>query len=168
MSARQMRFGEWVFEPGSCSLRRGEERALLEPRVADLLEFFITHQNEVHTHDRLVTDVWHGQVVSDEAVRRAVSVLRRVANGAVSPCIRTIYKRGYIANFPEPADRAIRRQSADGLIRECDASLTQGPSTDSPGLHRTRKALECLRSAVELDPRLLEILSHSGMPPHPR
>jgi DNA-binding winged helix-turn-helix (wHTH) protein len=159
MGMRQLRFGEWIFEPATCVLRGGGETAVLEPRVADLLEFFVEHPGEVHTHDRLVECVWQGQIVSDEAVRRAVSMLRRAAGGALSTCIRTIYKRGYLATFPEQVEVSSDHQSPERLIRECDASLTLCVSMPSPGRVRTREALDCLRSALELDPRLLEVLS---------
>ena len=163
MRVRQLRFGDWVFEPGACSLVRGEERVVLEPLVSDLLEFFLMHPEEVHTHDRLVAEVWHGRVVSDEAVRRAVSVLRRAANGAFSTCIRTVYKRGYRASFPVSASLERRLRSPDGLVRECDVSLTRCSTLPAPASAKTREALDCLRNALELDPRLLEILSPSGL-----
>lgn len=156
----EFRFGEWVFRPGSCTLRRGAESVVLEPRVSDLLEFFLLNPDQVHSHDRLVVEVWQGQVVSDEAVRRAVSVLRRTAGHALPGCIRTIYKRGYPASFPEPAVRT--GDSPERLIRACDASLTRCVSTPSPGKVRAREALDCLRSALELDPRLMDVLSPGG------
>jgi DNA-binding winged helix-turn-helix (wHTH) protein len=168
MGMRQFRFGEWVFEPGSCSLHRGSDTAVMEPRVSDLLEFFLLHPDEVQSHERLVEEVWLGQVVSDEAVRRAVSVLRRAAGGALSGCIRTIYKRGYIASFPEPAAAAPFRQSPERLISACDASLLRCVSMPYPGQGRAREALDCLRSALELDPRLLEVLSPAGALRHVR
>ena len=159
MGMLQLRFGEWEFEPRSCLLRRDKQSAVLEPRIADLLEYLLTHPDEVHTHDRLVEAVWHGQVVSDEAVRRAVSMLRRCAGGALKPYIRTIYKRGYIACFPKPVEAFPRPRSPERLIRECDASLALCESSASPGKIRAREALDCLRNAVELDPRLLDVLS---------
>lgn len=164
MRARQIRFGEWIFEPGSCSVVRGQERFVLEPRVSDLLEFFLLNPDEVHSHDRLVDAVWHGQVVSDEAVRRAISVLRKAANGAFSPWIRTVYKRGYRSAFPGGQPVVPRDQATEKLIRDCDASLGHCISMPSPGALKSREALACLRSALELDPRLLEVLGSSGNP----
>lgn len=162
MGMRQIRFGDWVFEPGTCSLRCGERDAVLEPRVSDLLEFFLLNPDEVHSHDRLVDAVWHGQVVSDEAVRRAVSVLRRQADGAFSAWIRTIYKRGYVASFPVSGPAGPREHALETLIRSCDESRGYCLSMPSPGARRSREALDCLRHALELDPRLLEVLGPSG------
>ncbi len=159
MGMRQICFGDWVFEPGTCSLARGAERDVLEPRVSDLLEFFLLNPDEVHSHDRLVDIVWQGHVVSDEAVRRAVSVLRRAANGALSPFIRTIYKRGYLASFPAGPSPRHAQPSTERLIEDCDASLAVCISMPSPGVLRAREALDCLRNALELDPRLLEVLT---------
>ena len=41
-----------------------------------LLEYLLLHPCETLSHDQLVEAVWDGRVVSDEAVRRAVSTLR--------------------------------------------------------------------------------------------
>lgn len=162
MGIQQICFGDWVFEPRTCSLRCGDRGAVLEPRVSDLLEFFLLNPDEVHSHQRLVDTVWGGQVVSDEAVRRAVSVLRRTADGALSRWIKTVYKRGYIASFPVIGNVVSREQVLENLLRNCDASLAYCVNMPSPGERRRREALACLRNALELDPRLLEVLGSRG------
>lgn len=162
MGMRRICFGDWVFEPRTCSLHCGDRGTVLEPRVSDLLEFFLLNPDEVHSHERLVETVWGGQVVSDEAVRRAVSVLRRTADGALSRWIKTVYKRGYIASFPVVGNAVPREQVLENLLRNCDASLEYCISMPSPGERRSREALACLRNALELDPRLLEVLSSRG------
>lgn len=162
MGMRRIRFGDWVFEPGTCSLESGGHGVVLEPRVSDLLEFFLLNPDEVHSHDRLVEAVWQGQVVSDEAVRRAVSVLRCTADRALAPWIKTVYKRGYLASFPVVGTVLPREDALENLLRDCDASLVHCLSMPSPGARRSREALACLRSALELDPRLLEVLGPSG------
>ena len=104
---QQIRFGEWTWQPDTLELCRGTLRTPLEPRVARLLEFMLAHPGELLTHDRLIEAVWEGRVVSDEAVRRAVSSLRRALGPHDAPSIvRTIHKKGYIALFPAPAPPA--------------------------------------------------------------
>jgi DNA-binding winged helix-turn-helix (wHTH) protein len=165
MALRKLSFSGFVFEPDACVLQRGEYRWELEPRVADLLEFFLSYPDEVHSHDQLVAQVWRGQVVSDEAVRRSVSVLRHVGGGALRNCIKTIYKRGYLAHFPDipgarqdevrpellrrVSDR--RRLALEPLLAWCSSGNPHAP-----------QALDELRSAVELDPQLLHLLSTVG------
>ena len=98
--ARQIRFGAWCFDPDTHLLAMGEERRVLEPRVSRLLEFLLAHPGETLSHDQLVDAVWDGRVVSDEAVRRAVSTLRHaLAPDGSDHCIRTVHKRGYVALF---------------------------------------------------------------------
>ena len=98
-----IRFGEWVWNPNTLELRNGAHVATLEPRVARLLEYLVTHPGELLSHDRIIEAVWDGRIVSDEAVRRAVFSLRHAlaVDGAES-CIRTIHKKGYVAAFPTP------------------------------------------------------------------
>ena len=60
MALRKLSFSGFVFEPDACVLQRGESRWELEPRVADLLEFFLSYPDEVHSHDQLVAQVWRG------------------------------------------------------------------------------------------------------------
>ncbi|HQY70245.1 MAG TPA: winged helix-turn-helix domain-containing protein, partial [Pseudomonadales bacterium] len=97
---RQIRFGGWCFDPDTHLLTMGEERRMLEPRVSRLLEFLLAHPGETLSHDQLVDAVWDGRVVSDEAVRRAVSTLRHaLAPDGSDHCIRTVHKKGYVALF---------------------------------------------------------------------
>jgi len=100
--AGSIRFGNWVWNPNTLELRNGSHVANLEPRVARLLEYLITHPGELLSHDRIVDTVWDGRVVSDEAVRRAVFSLRQaLAGGGSENYIRTVHKKGYVAAFPE-------------------------------------------------------------------
>lgn len=165
MALRQLHFSGFVFEPDTCVLVRGEDRWELEPRVADLLEFFLSCPDEVHSHDQLVAQVWRGQVVSDEAVRRAISVLRHVGGGALKGCIKTIYKRGYLAHFPVAPGASADGVSPDFSRRVSDRRrLASEPriAWSSPGSPQAPEALDGLRSAMELDPQLLDLLSTVG------
>ena len=96
-----IRFGDWVWDPNTLELRNGSRVVTLEPRVARLLEFLLNHPGELFTYDRLVESVWEGRIVSNEAVRHAVFTLRQaLAVEGGSGFIRTIHKKGYIAEFP--------------------------------------------------------------------
>ena len=117
---RQIRFGGWCFDPDIHLLAMGGERHVLEPRVSRLLEYLLEHPGETLSHDQLVDAVWDGRVVSDEAVRRAVSTLRHtLAVDGSDHCIHTVHKKGYVALFdpPEaellPAERAPAQTPAE-------------------------------------------------------
>lgn len=99
--SRLILFGDWQFRPDTQSLSRDGSSEMLEPRVARLLEHFLAHPGEVQTHDDLIDAVWDGRVVSNEAVRRAVSSLRHALdNGGDEHPIRTIHRKGYVAELP--------------------------------------------------------------------
>ena len=94
-------FGDWVWYPDTLELRNGARIVNLEPRVGRMLEYLLDHPGELLTHDHLVEAVWDGRVVSNEAIRRAVWGLRQaLALDGSDSLIRTIHKKGYIAEFP--------------------------------------------------------------------
>ena len=101
---REIRFGVWHLCPDTLDLSDGRHGCSLEPRVARLLEYFLDHPGEVLSHDQLVEEVWDGRVVSDDAVRRAVSSLRHALPPDVAQeWIKTIPRKGYLAQFPPAA-----------------------------------------------------------------
>lgn len=116
---RQYRFGNWLFDADTHHLGDGETDLTLEPRVARLLEFLLTHPQEMLSHDRLIEAVWDGRVVSDEAVRRAMSALRHaLARDGSDRCIQTVYKKGYIASLAAELPRTAA-PSADQTATTC-------------------------------------------------
>lgn len=99
--ARRVRFGAWSFYPDTRVLERHNESTVLEPRVAALLEYFLANPGELLSLDQLVKAVWQGRVVSDDAIRRAVSELRRaLAADGTGKLITTVHKKGYVAALP--------------------------------------------------------------------
>lgn len=110
-----LQFGNWQFDPNTSALQSGETHLTLEPLIARLLEFLLTHQDELLTHDMLIQHVWDGRHVTDDAVRRAISLLRStLEKHGIHDSIKTIYKKGYIARF-SPANMT-RRQDERGPV----------------------------------------------------
>ncbi|MBK7521979.1 MAG: winged helix-turn-helix domain-containing protein [Gammaproteobacteria bacterium] len=125
---RQIRFGDWCFQPDTHMLAIGELQNVLEPKVARLLEYFLAHPDEVLSHDQLVNAVWDGRVISDEAVRRGISSLRHaLAADGSNGYIKTIHKKGYLADFPPPLaespDLALSPQNPDLLIAPAQSPI---------------------------------------------
>ena len=119
---RSIRFDNWIWNPHSLELRNGTHVVSLEPRVARLFEYLVTHPGELQSHDRIVEAVWDGRVVSDEAIRKAVSALRQaLALDGADSYIRTIHKKGYLASFPA---YTTVDQSAGGAADVVDCSTT--------------------------------------------
>jgi len=123
-------FGDWVWDPNTLELRNGTNLVTLEPRVARLLDYMLSHPGELLTHDRLVEVVWDGRVVSNEAVRRAVFGLRQaLAADGSDACIRTIHKKGYMADFPRPsASEAAGEAVPDAPVPGAAPQLPESPA----------------------------------------
>ncbi|MGD8329914.1 MAG: winged helix-turn-helix domain-containing protein [Acidobacteriota bacterium] len=131
--------GEWRFSPTSGELRRhpGDDAGVrLEPKVADVLGCLLAHPGKVVAKEELIAGVWPDTFVTDSAVFRHVSELRRaLGDDARDPCyIETVPKRGYrlvapVSRLAVPPtnDRAIASpalaQAAPGARRVSRAAL---------------------------------------------
>lgn len=119
--AQSIQFGGWYFDPDSNRLVSRTTEFKLQPRVARLLEYFLNHSDEVLSHDHLINAVWEGRIVSDDAVRRAVSSLRHaLAVDGSDRFIKTITRKGYRAHFPVPDTeaRSYRVEPNVGIVAE--------------------------------------------------
>lgn len=89
-------------------------REVLEPRVMAVLVVLARAKGEVVTRDDLTTACWEGRVVSDDAINRVISRIRRASDltGGKDFTLETITKVGYrlVASRQEgaiaPASRA--------------------------------------------------------------
>jgi TolB-like protein/DNA-binding winged helix-turn-helix (wHTH) protein len=148
---RDIRFGQWRFYPDTLVLVLGDAAEHLEPRVARLLTCFLEHRGEVLSHDLLIEEVWEGRVVSDDAVRRAVSVLRQtLARHDSKDLIRTLHKKGYVADFPPP-DAALSKVAPATQTAPPDVNThaTQTPPDRLPP-HRLLRLTAALAIALAL------------------
>jgi TolB-like protein/DNA-binding winged helix-turn-helix (wHTH) protein len=97
MLGKQARIGDWSVEPALDALRRGGEVVHLEPKAMELLVFLATRPGEVASREELLSAVWPGVAVGDEALSQVVAKLRKALGDDVrAPTyIETISKRGY-------------------------------------------------------------------------
>lgn len=74
----------------------GQERRL-EPKIMDLLSYFSARPNQVLSKSQLLSDVWGGTHVVEEALQRAISILRKTLGDDRESrvFIETISKKGY-------------------------------------------------------------------------
>ncbi|WP_187276401.1 winged helix-turn-helix domain-containing protein [Parahaliea maris] len=103
----QYRFAAWRFKADTGDLYEGASVTRLEPKVAALLAYFLTHQHKVITREELVATVWEGRTITDDAITRCVSILRQL----LSPddknlYIETVVRKGYLAHFPPAEEQA--------------------------------------------------------------
>ncbi len=89
--------GPWRVEPNRNAIFQGNEEKHLENRLMQTLVFLAEHQGRVVTRERFFDTVWQGRIVNEEALSRAISLLRTALDdNAQSPeFIQTIPGIGY-------------------------------------------------------------------------
>jgi TolB-like protein/DNA-binding winged helix-turn-helix (wHTH) protein len=89
--------GPWRIDAGAGELRRGRESLRVEPKVAEVLVYLARRAGQVVSRDELLTAVWPGVVVGDDALTQAIIKLRKALDDdARRPVyIETLAKRGY-------------------------------------------------------------------------
>ena len=93
----RLRIGEWVADPATNELRRGDEVVRLEPRTMDVLATLAARAGQVVSREELLAAAWPGVVVGDEALSQAITKLRRALGDdpRAPKYVETISKRGY-------------------------------------------------------------------------
>src|SRR5689334_6441943 len=111
--------GDWIVDPSTGQLTRGDELRRARPLVANLLLFLASRAGEVVTKDELVAGPWGGAAIADSALTSTIAELRDLLDDrSKSPrYIATLPKRGYRliapvgvlepATAPEPASESI-------------------------------------------------------------
>ena len=108
LSAEQpFAFGDLHIDPSRLTVRRGDAREGLEPRVMAVLVVLAQASGRVVSRDELVDRCWDGRIVGDNAIQRTVSRLRHLSATVGGFEIQTITKIGYLlrampAEAPEP------------------------------------------------------------------
>jgi transcriptional activator of cad operon len=89
--------GEWGVEPALNEIRREGETLRIEPKAMEVLVFLADRAGHVVSREELLSALWPGAVVGDDALSQAVIKLRKaLRDPAKSPqYIETIPKRGY-------------------------------------------------------------------------
>ena len=97
--------GDVEVYPESLDLVVGGKECRVEPKIMDLLAYFSARPNQVLSKGQILRDVWGGTHVVEEALQRAVSILRKtLGDNRENPVfIETISKKGYrLMVFPKP------------------------------------------------------------------
>ena len=68
--------GPWQVDPSRNAISIDKKETHLENRLMQTLLFLAAHQNEVVTREQFFNVVWKGRVVNEEALSRAISLLR--------------------------------------------------------------------------------------------
>lgn len=96
-SSGGLRVGDWSVDPARNEVSRGGELLRLEPKVIEVLVYLTRKPGEVIGREELLSSVWPGVIVGDDALTQAIIKLRKAfGDDAHQPrYIETISKRGY-------------------------------------------------------------------------
>lgn len=91
------RFGDYELDADTGELCRDGRAVPLEPRVFDLLHYFVSNPNRVLTKDEINRDIWQGRIVSDSALSSCVKSVRQAIadDGKSQTMLKTVYGRGF-------------------------------------------------------------------------
>ena len=96
-TAERLNVGEWLLDPATNEISRGDERVHLEPKAVDLLIALASRANQVVSREELLSQVWSGVVVGDDVLTQGIIKLRKALGDTSGEprYIQTIPKRGY-------------------------------------------------------------------------
>ncbi len=88
---------EWNVRPSELVIQSGEEIRRLEPKAMSVLQLLAERAPEVVSIEEMLSKVWAGTVVGDNAVYRAIALLRRALGDTSrsSRFIESIARKGY-------------------------------------------------------------------------
>jgi adenylate cyclase len=99
--------------PSTRELISGQRREVLEPRVMQVLVALSRQRGEVVSRDGLIAACWGGRVVSEDALNRAISQVRRLAEAVGGFSVDTVARVGYRL---EAADATAATAPAPGSV----------------------------------------------------
>lgn len=108
-----LQIGEWRVAPELNQISRAGECVRLEPKAIELLVFLVQRRGEVVSREELLTALWPGVIVGDNALTQVVAKLRKaLGDTAREPTyIEAISKRGYrLIAAAEPLVRPAQQQ----------------------------------------------------------
>jgi Tol biopolymer transport system component/DNA-binding winged helix-turn-helix (wHTH) protein len=95
--------GAFEITPARCEIAHGQAVARLEPKVMAVLITLARRRGETVSREKLFEDVWDGRAVTDDALTRCISALRRVFRDGQGVEIKALPKLGYILTVEAPS-----------------------------------------------------------------
>lgn len=90
-------FDDYTLDTGRYILLRDRTTLQIEPKVFDLLAYFLEHRGDVITKEALLEQLWPDQFVTESALTYCIMAARKSIgdSGRVQRRIRTVHGRGY-------------------------------------------------------------------------
>jgi len=143
--------GNIFFDTKRRLLLADAQQLYLEPRIYQLLLALVTADQQQLSRDQLVEQVWEGRVVSESAINRAVSLLRKalVQLDPGQPYLETLPKVGYrllvsVTRLPAesaPAAGGIA-MTAEPIVSVMDSIQMQDPAPTALDVERQTGAAQ--------------------------
>jgi DNA-binding winged helix-turn-helix (wHTH) protein len=112
-----LQFGDFTLDPANRTVHHAGHPVDLGGRYLDALALMAGHPGDLITKDRLLSDVWHGVPVTDEALTQCIRALRKtLGDDAANPrFIETVPRHGYrfIAPVTSPSATTIDIQTRE-------------------------------------------------------
>lgn len=175
-TSRCFKLVDWQVDPALNRLMIDEQTFELEPRVMQVLLCLYDHAEELVSKDDLLSEVWHGVSITDDAIYCSISKLRKTFRRVEehrSPQLKTITRQGYMLCL-NPAYRILQEEAkaningghqSEGVYgrRHDDRQLTSETSANGYSFNTTQKSKRTkkakrLATASELKPANLQIL----------
>jgi TolB-like protein/DNA-binding winged helix-turn-helix (wHTH) protein len=126
MSVTQINDSGLIFDSQTSQLLLDGELIKLDNISTRLLSYFLENPDDILSREQLSKNVWLAHHVSNNAINRSVSVLRKLLGPGNRQYIATISKKGYRYNaLPQPAD-VESTASTDKCSAQPVESLTSG------------------------------------------
>jgi TolB-like protein/DNA-binding winged helix-turn-helix (wHTH) protein/Tfp pilus assembly protein PilF len=149
--ANDFRLADWLVQPSLNSVSRNGSSLHLEPKVMDVLVYLASRAGEAVPKDELIKAVWADTFVTDDALIRSISELRRIfEDDAREPrVIQTIPKRGY--RLMAPVHQV--EESPAGLVEAGPPTVARLSATENHHAWKVRRlflasAVVCVLTAV--------------------
>jgi DNA-binding winged helix-turn-helix (wHTH) protein len=94
---KQLQIGDWKVEPALNEMSAAGRTVKLEPKAMAVLAYLADRPGQVVSREALLSAIWPGVVVSDDALTQVVIKLRKaLGDAAEKPAyVQTISKKGY-------------------------------------------------------------------------
>ena len=98
------RLGDVIVDFANYRLISNKKQSKIEPRVMAVLQVLLDNAGEAVSRDTFIDEVWDGNALSDDALNRTISILRRELRAfGYDGLVKTIPKRGYRLDYPDQA-----------------------------------------------------------------
>lgn len=149
--APKIRLGGMEVRPSTREIVFEGGREVIEPRVMSVLVRLATAKGEVVTREELQESCWDGRIVSDDAINRVISRIRRLSELTEGRdfTLETITKVGYRlaappaieGAIPTPAHPVAAPSAVDSQDEAAQEAYVVRPLTRPPAVHGPRRYL---------------------------